>query len=150
MRRNMSFNQSLKRGTIEVLILALLSEEDKYGYQLAQEMEERSEGRYTILETSMYPILYRMLEKKLISDRTVLVGERRRRVYYHIEEAGRAYLRSLRREYLSLTRGVLSILQIGSLEEMECCDNERENSVQEILPSREEGVSASFALPAGV
>lgn len=146
----MSFNQSLKRGTIEVLILALLSEEDKYGYQLAQEMEERSEGRYTILETSMYPILYRMLEKKLISDRTVLVGERRRRVYYHIEEAGRAYLRSLRREYLSLTRGVLSILQIGSLEEMECCDNERENSVQEILPSREEGVSASFALPAGV
>lgn len=146
----MSFNQSLKRGTIEVLILALLSEEDKYGYQLAQEMEERSEGRYTILETSMYPILYRMLEKKLISDRTVLVGERRRRVYYHIEEAGRAYLRSLRREYLSLTRGVLSILQIGSLEEMECCDNERENSVQEILPSREEGVSAGIALPAGV
>ena len=98
----------------------------------------------------MYPILYRMLEKKLISDRTVLVGERRRRVYYHIEEAGRAYLCSLRREYLSLTRGVLSILQIGSLEEMECCDNERENSVQEILPSREEGVSAGIALPAGV
>lgn len=146
----MSFNQSLKRGTIEVLILTLLSEEDKYGYQLAQEMEERSEGRYTILETSMYPILYRMLEKKLISDRTVLVGERRRRVYYHIEEAGRAYLRSLRREYLSLTRGVLSILQIGSLEEMECCDNERENGVQEILPSREEGLPTGFALPAGV
>ncbi len=146
----MSFNQSLKRGTIEVLILTLLSEEDKYGYQLAQEMEERSEGRYTILETSMYPILYRMLEKKMISDRTVVVGERRRRVYYHIEEAGRAYLVSLRREYLSLTRGVLSILQVNSLEEMECCDNRREESVQEVLPSREEGLPTPFALPVGV
>ncbi len=112
---HIAVNESFKRGTVELLILTLLDEEEKYGYQISQELAERSGGRYTLLESSMYPILYRMLEKGLIADRTELVGRRRTRVYYRIEPAGKEYLAFLRKEYTSLTRGVLDILGIHDL-----------------------------------
>ena len=67
----------------------------------------------------MYPALYRLVEKGYISDRTEKVGKRRTRVYYHLEPEGDIYLDSLRREYLSISRGVLYLLGINSLEEME-------------------------------
>lgn len=63
----MSIWESLKRGTVDLLLLTLLHEEDMYGYQLSQELSNRSEGLYVMPEGSMYPTLYRMLEKGLIS-----------------------------------------------------------------------------------
>lgn len=108
----MGISESLKRGTVELLLLTLLQEEDMYGYQLSQMLEQRSEGLFTLQEGSMYPTLYRLLEKGLISDRQELVGKRRRRVYYHLEPAGVAYLAEIRKEYLLLTKGVMNVLQI--------------------------------------
>ena len=67
----------------------------------------------------MYPALYRLVDKGYISDRTEKVGKRRTRVYYHLEPEGEVYLDSLRKEYLSISRGVLYLLEINSLEEME-------------------------------
>lgn len=114
----MAVSDNIKRGTIELLILTLLSSCDMYGYELVQEIKERSNGLYTMQESSLYPSLYRLLDKGLISDRQEKVGKRRMRVYYHIEDTGRAYLTEIRKEYLALLRGVLSILNINSLEEM--------------------------------
>lgn len=115
----MSFADSAKKGSVELLLLTLLAEEDMYGYQIAQQLDTRSGGRYTLKESSMYPILYRMMDKKLISDRVVLVGKRRTRVYYHIEEKGRLHLREIQQEYLSLCSGILRILQIDNLAQIE-------------------------------
>ncbi len=115
----MSIADSAKKGSVELLLLTLLAEEDMYGYQLAQELDARSGGRYTLKESSMYPILYRMMDKKLISDRIVLVGKRRTRIYYHIEEKGQLYLREIQQEYLSLCSGVLRILKIDNLSKIE-------------------------------
>ena len=114
----MAVSDNVKRGTIELLILTLLDSGDMYGYELVQAIKERSNGLYTMQESSLYPSLYRLLDKGLISDRQEKVGKRRMRVYYHIEDTGRAYLTEIRKEYLSLSRGVLSILNINSLEEM--------------------------------
>ena len=61
---------NLKKATIEMFLLKLLSEEDMYGYQLSQELKKRSDGKYTILEGSMYPILYRLSDQSLLSFRT--------------------------------------------------------------------------------
>ena len=84
----MGIRENFKRGSIEMLILYLLSQEDMYGYQLAQEINSRSEGQFDITEGSMYPTLYRLIEKKAISDYKKLSGKRRTRVYYHIEKEG--------------------------------------------------------------
>ena len=115
----MSAADGVKRSSIELLLLTLLQDEDMYGYQISQELERRSEGAYTLQESSMYPILYRMMDKGYISDKPVKVGKRRIRVYYHLEDTGVERLAQARREYLSLSLGVLKILGVSDLVAME-------------------------------
>lgn len=90
---------SLKKSTIEMMLLKLLDEGDMYGYQLAQELKRRSNGRYTILEGSMYPILYRITESGYVSFYEKKVGVRQTRVYYHLEDTGKQYFQSLLASY---------------------------------------------------
>ena len=87
----MGVSENLKRGVTEIVLLALLSQQDMYGYEMAQAMRERSHEKFTLLETSMYPTLYRLQDNGYISAREELVGKRRKRTYYHLEPAGRAY-----------------------------------------------------------
>ncbi len=51
-----------------------------------------------------------MIDKGYISDRRELVGKRKYRVYYHIETEGLNYLEQIKKEYLSITEGILEIL----------------------------------------
>ncbi len=115
----MALSEGIKRGTVELLILSLLKGQDMYGYQLSQELASRSKGLYTLQESSMYPTLYRLVEKGMISDRQEKVGKRRVRVYYHLEETGKIYLETIQKEYCSICRGVLYILGIESIKELE-------------------------------
>ncbi len=94
-----------------MLLLALLTEQDMYGYQLCQELEERSKGLFILQEGSMYPVLYRLTEKGLVSTRKELVGKRRTRVYYHIEPDGIAYMKENAKAYFSIHNGILEILK---------------------------------------
>ncbi len=112
----MSITEGLKRGTIEIMLLTMLKDEDMYGYQICQEFEKRSQGLFIIPEGSLYPVLYRMLDRGYISDKKELVGKRRTRVYYHIESDGLAYLEEIKKEYVSLNRGILLALGYGDLE----------------------------------
>lgn len=100
-----------RRGVMSLVLLSLLKREDMYGYQLVQETERSSGGRLTTQEGSLYPVLYRLLEQGLISDRKVLVGKRMTRVYYHLEPAGEEKLRDLIAEYESVTAGVFAIIR---------------------------------------
>lgn len=102
---------SLKKATIELLLLKLLDEGDMYGYQLAQELKRRSSGQYTILEGSMYPILYRITESGYVSFYEKKVGVRQTRVYYHLEDSGRAYLKALLASYHEYMRVIDFLLQ---------------------------------------
>lgn len=116
---HLSISESLKRGTVDLLLLSLLQEKDMYGYQLSQELASRSGGLYTMPEGSMYPTLYRMLEKGLVSDRHETVGKRRVRVYYHLEPAGKEYLEAIRREYFSMNQGIMKVLETSMQTESE-------------------------------
>lgn len=113
----MSISEGLKRGTIEIMLLSLLKDEDMYGYQICQELEKRSRGLFILPEGSLYPVLYRLLDRGYISDKKELVGKRRTRVYYHIENEGIEYLDEITKEYFSLNRGILFALGYNDLEE---------------------------------
>lgn len=89
----------LKKATIEMMLLKLLSESDMYGYQMTQELKKRSTGTYTLLEGSMYPILYRLSDQEHISFYEKKVTQRQSRVYYHLEEKGVQYLKQLLSDY---------------------------------------------------
>lgn len=84
---------------LDMLLLKLLEVQDCYGYQIVQLLSELSNKTITIKEGTMYPILYRLMENGYISDRKVLVGKRQTRIYYHIEPAGKEYLKELYEEY---------------------------------------------------
>lgn len=111
----MSQNQeNFKRGCAEVLALYLLSKEDMYGYQITQLMEEKSGGRFTMLEGTLYLILYKLVDAGYIKSYTKLVGKKRTRKYYHLEEKGREYLDEILTEYDEITLGISLILDRGS------------------------------------
>ena len=77
---------------IELLILSMLVKQDMYVYDIKQEIAKRSEGEFILRDGSMYGPMYRMLERGLISSRQELVGEKRFRKYYHLEDLGKEYL----------------------------------------------------------
>ena len=110
--KSMAISDNLKRGTVELSVLTLLQKGDMYGYEISQQLFEQSGELYQIQESSLYPTLYRLVEKGLITDRSEKVGKRRVRVYYHLETAGEKYLKELKREYISHTAGVLRILGV--------------------------------------
>ena len=102
---------SFRRGVMSLVLLSLLKQEDMYGYQLVQEIEKQSGGRIVTQEGSLYPVLYKLLDQGLISDRKVLVGKRMQRVYYHLEPAGEQRLHELEIEYETLTHAVFNIIR---------------------------------------
>jgi PadR family transcriptional regulator, regulatory protein PadR len=87
-----SLERELKRGSAELLILALLEEEERHGYQIGQLIAERSEGAITFHVTSLYPTLYRLEDKGLIEGRWVEKAGVRRRRYYRLTPGGRGVL----------------------------------------------------------
>ena len=91
-----SLERELKRGSAELLILALLEERDRHGYEIAQLIDNRSRGAISFHVASLYPTLYRMEEKGFIKGRWIEKAGQRRRRYYRLTAAGRKVLASQR------------------------------------------------------
>ena len=108
-------SSSFKKGSIEMLSLLMLQDGDTYGYQLIQQLSERSGGQLTVQEGSLYPLLYRMQESGDISGRDVTVetpnGRKRSRVLYHLEPAGRVRLVELKAEFDRVQAGIQSVFR---------------------------------------
>ena len=88
--------RELKRGSTELLILALLEERERHGYEIARLIDQRSGGAISFHVASLYPTLYRMEDKDLIDGRWVEKAGQRRRRYYRLTSAGRKVLASQR------------------------------------------------------
>ena len=88
--------RELKRGSTELLILALLDERDRHGYEIARLIDERSAGTISFHAASLYPTLYRLEDRDLIEGRWVERAGQRRRRYYRLTPAGRKALASQR------------------------------------------------------
>jgi PadR family transcriptional regulator PadR len=110
----MTSTDSAKKGSADLLILALLDQEDLHGYELARRIEERSGGMIRFTLASLYATLYRLEEGRLIRGRWIERAGQRRRRYYRITEAGKARLAAQREEWsrfiaaLTLVAGVES------------------------------------------
>jgi PadR family transcriptional regulator PadR len=88
--------RELKRGSAELLILALVEERPRHGYEIAQLIERRSQGGIRFHVASLYPTLYRLEERGLIEGRWVERAGVRRRRYYRLTAEGRKVLKSQR------------------------------------------------------
>ena len=98
------------RGSVELLVLYLLSKKDYYGYELSQLMETLSDGVIKIPIGSLYPALYKLIEYGFISDHKEQIGKRMVRVYYHLEQPGLQRLNILVSEYNRVHNAISSRL----------------------------------------
>lgn len=105
-------SRELKRGTAEVLILSLLEERERHGYDLARLIGQRSNGAISFHVASLYPTLYRMEDKGLIDGRWVEKAGQRRRRYYRVTTAGRKMLASQRSVWRNFFEGLNRVARI--------------------------------------
>ena len=96
---NAAGENARKKGTAELLILAQLEARERHGYEIGLEIERRSEGAVSFQIASLYPVLYRLERKGLISGRWVEAAGERRRRYYKLTRAGRKILAEQRRSW---------------------------------------------------
>ncbi len=85
-------DRELKKGSAELLVLALVEHRPRHGYEISQVIEERSEGAVRFRVASLYPLLYRLEKRGWIAGRWVEKPGQRRRRYYRITAAGRSVL----------------------------------------------------------
>jgi len=83
--------QNLTKNCNEVLILSILLSGKKHGYQLALEIEEKSNGRFKFNHGTLYPILHKLEKGGLIKGIWKQEGPKRKRKYYSITAKGRKY-----------------------------------------------------------
>jgi PadR family transcriptional regulator PadR len=77
-----SGSRELKKGSAELLVLSLVDDRARHGYDIARLIEVRSQGALRFHAASLYPLLYRLERRGWISGRWVeKPGERRRRLY---------------------------------------------------------------------
>jgi transcriptional regulator len=90
------FSREVKKGSAELMILALLEDRQRHGYEIGKQIEARSNGSIVFQAASLYPMLYRLEKRGWIEGRWVeKAGERRRR-FYRLTAEGRQVLRQQR------------------------------------------------------
>jgi transcriptional regulator len=92
-------DQEWKKGSAELLVLSLLEDQPRHGYDVSKLIETRSGGALRFHVTSLYPLLYRLESRGWIDSRWVEKHGQRRRRYYTLTPEGRKVLRSQRKSW---------------------------------------------------
>lgn len=101
--------RELKKGSAELLILALIEDRPRHGYDIGKLIESRSDGALRFNVASLYPLLYRLEKREWIEGRwTEKAGQRRRRLY-RLTVEGRKVLAAQRGGWQAFARAVSRI-----------------------------------------
>ena len=103
-----SMEETFKKATSELLVLKLLSEQDRHINDILAQMNERSKGTYKI--AFPYALLYRLEKYGYLEEAGKRIADDRRRQFYRITDSGREYLKGLLENYRNLTNGIELIL----------------------------------------
>ena len=85
----MAIDKSLQAGSTSMLLLRLLEEGDRYGYQMIEELENRSDHTFSLKAGTLYPLLHQMEEQGLLTSYEGAAEGARVRKYYRITPKGR-------------------------------------------------------------
>jgi transcriptional regulator len=105
-------NRGLKKGSTELLVLSLVEDRPRHGYEVGKLIEQRSGGVVQFHVASLYPLLYRLECRGWIQGRWVERAGQRRRRYYRITAEGRKVLaaqRSTWQEFVTAINRVVGI-----------------------------------------
>ncbi len=99
-------DRELKKGSAELLILSLLEDRARHGYEIGQLIELRSRGALRFSLASFYPLLYRLEARGWIRGRWVEKPGQRRRRYYRLTRTGKKILAAQRESWLEFVQAV--------------------------------------------
>ena|SRR5690625_2315752 len=106
-------NIQFKKGVLELCVLILLKNEDRYGYKLVQKIS----GQIDISEGSVYPLLRRLAKEEYVTTYLQESKEGPSRKYYRLTDSGRDYLHQLLDEWDQFSAGVNEVIKEGMVHE---------------------------------
>jgi PadR family transcriptional regulator, regulatory protein PadR len=105
----------VKKGSAELLILALVEERARHGYEISKLIASRSDGALQFHVASLYPLLYRLEDRGWIAGRWVEKAGQRRRRYYRLTALGRKVLARQRSVWQQFVRALDRVASINSV-----------------------------------
>lgn len=103
------FQRDLVRGSIDLMVLSVLSDQSQYGYLIQQRISQASNGRVQLQAGTLYPLLHKLEKAKLIKSRWDDSTGRKRK-WYELTARGRKRLQADAAEWKQFTECVLSLL----------------------------------------
>ena len=101
----------LKRGSMATLVLTVLRDGPLHGYQLAREIERRSEGYFDCKEGTLYPALHKLEREGFLQGEWRTAGEQRRRKYYVLTVTGERRLDAAVAEWRTFATRLLAMIE---------------------------------------
>jgi PadR family transcriptional regulator PadR len=105
-------DRELKKGSAELLILSLVEDQPRHGYDIGNLIEQRSRGVLKFNVASLYPLLYRLEKRGWIQGRWVEKAGRRRRRYYRLTPEGKKVLAAQRSSWREFVEAINRITGI--------------------------------------
>lgn len=99
----MKLETELMRGAGPLAILRLLEGGEKYGYELVELLERRTDGVLAMGQSTLYPLLYNLEAKGLVVARAAAADNGRPRKYYRLTDKGKRKLARDRRQWEAMT-----------------------------------------------
>src|SRR6188474_2702434 len=103
-------DRELKKGSAELLILSLVEDQPRHGYDIGNLIEQRSKGRLRFNVASLYPLLYRLERRGWIQGRWVEKAGQRRRRYYRLTAEGKKVLAAQRETWADFVEAVRRVV----------------------------------------
>jgi PadR family transcriptional regulator PadR len=111
----MAPHTELKRGSADLMILAVLEGRPRHGYEIAKLIDDRSGGVLRFHVGSLYPMLYRMERRGWIDGKWIEKAGQRRRRYYRLTPAGRKILVEQRTSWHELLTALTRVARIDPI-----------------------------------
>jgi transcriptional regulator len=105
------FSPELKKGSTEMLILSLVEDRPRHGYEIGKLIEARSGGRLTFALPTLYPTLLRLENRGLIKGRWVEKAGERERCFYRLTPEGRRALAEQRATWQAYIEAVNAVME---------------------------------------
>ena len=107
----MAQRRQLMKGSVDSLLLCLMSQQPMYGYQIIKEVEARSQGYFKFKEGTLYPALHRLERAGLLTGKWQMLPSGQQRKYYHITDKGRSAVVEERSQWLDFLAAMNLIIQ---------------------------------------
>jgi PadR family transcriptional regulator PadR len=102
-----------KKGSAELLVLSMLEDQPRHGYEIAKTIQLRSGGALRFHVTSLYPLLHRLEHQGWIAGRWVEKANQRRRRYYTLTAEGRRVLAAKQQSWKDFVAVISRVIGVG-------------------------------------